>query len=287
MASRGDIIKLLQPDDLLADDLLRIDGDDSERDETTADDVIGLALNRKRMLGKAYPFEIADSSIRFLDANAQTFGSAYLFYLLFCSIKPDFITPEARHFFELESMDVVHSFFGGYAFHFGWTQLNAGRGKIHSRIQQFCDESNLGWRPRNPHLVSSSMNDIGIDVIVWNVSNDNRGNAFVVVAQCATGHNWDQKLVSSARTHLEDCLDASRDGPWINSFCTPFEIPDRIWRQSARSHDGYIFDRLRLVLESRGKGGAKCGCLASQGSKKWVKSMLRELANNRYGQAIG
>ncbi|MCA9273197.1 MAG: hypothetical protein KDA31_09145 [Phycisphaerales bacterium] len=271
--TQGDIIKIIQPDDLFG----TVDNepeDDAEADESLADDVLGLALKRKELLGKAYPFRITNRALEYLPVLKYTSGSAYLFYLLFCTLDSNNISPDARHQFEIESQYILHEFFGGESFHFGWTIHNSSLGKIKKRISLFCEESKLGWNIRDPLNVSPNSNDIEIDAIVWKVPSDNRGNAFVVLGQCASGHDWPSKILTSARAKLEDCLDATRDGPWITCFCTPFQIPDSKWRESARSHDGMLFDRIRLVLETSWQDTAQYGNLSCKESLKWLREKM-------------
>jgi hypothetical protein len=249
--------------------------DDFEADESLADDVLGIALRRQCTLGKAYPFLVEDSAIKYQRKLRYGSGSAYLFHLMLSTLDASSISPDARHWFELESKNVLHTFFGGESFHFGWTKHNANLGKIQKRIQAFCDESCIGWKVRNELNVSPKSNDIEIDAIIWKVSSDSRGNAFVALGQCASGHDWPKKILSGAKVKLEDCLDATRDGPWINCFCTPFQIPDDKWRETARSHDGLLFDRIRLVLETAWPEEAAYGKLAEADSLAWLKEIMK------------
>ncbi len=174
-------------------------------------------------------------------------------------------------------MAALTSYFGGESFHFGWTPTNARLGKIQKRIEDFCGSATLGWKARNPVAVSPNSNEVGIDVLVWKQPKDLRSNALVFVAQCATGHNWRAKLETSSLRLLEDCLETTRDGPWVSCFCTPFHIPDSLWRDSARRHDGMLFDRIRLVLARRSGSTPRTAQEVLSETAQWTNRVVKKL----------
>lgn len=276
--TKGDLIKYIEIDDL--DEDADVDEHESSKDERIADSVLGIAQSRAALLGDTYPFLVSSGEIK---PRNMTVGAGlgraecYLFHLLFAGLQSTEISPEARHFFEIESKELLHDFFGGEAFHFGWTVLNAAKGKIQARIEEFCEECSMGWKPRRPVLVPATQNDLGIDAIIWKQPADRRENAVVVVGQCASGRNWDTKLDSNAANLLTDCLEATPSGPIIYCLLTPYQIPDGAWRLSARSLNGLLFDRLRMVLEAHQGAAAKRGRLYDAGSQKWVREVWARL----------
>jgi len=274
-ATQGDLIKLIRFDDSQEDDLFA-DPHEATNDELIADSVLSIASSRSLLLGKQYPF-IVDRGIRF-DPKRLTGGRAYLFHLLMSSLDHEHIPELARHLFEVEATEALRSYFGGESFHFGWTTLNANRGKIQKRIEEFCSTTSLGWKAANPVRVPPQSNDIEIDSIVWRQPFDKRKNALVILGQCATGTNWRSKLVTASTRLLEDCLDGSKDGPWVTSFCTPFQIPQKDWYNTARKHDGMLWDRLRLVLVTTAGSASKRGQLHDPKSVEWLELTLKRLA---------
>jgi hypothetical protein len=276
----GDLIKVIQPDDSRVDNP-NADEDESTEDEMIAEDVLSVALGRSKLLGKAYPFAVYGQVLRFDSERAKTTGQSYLFHLLFAAAEPPAITSIARHQFEVESRAALTNHFGGESFHFGWTKLNADLGKIQSRVEELCSQTNLGWKARNPVNVSVENNDVGVDILVWRQFPDSRPNTMVMVGQCASGHDWRGKLATSATRLLEDCLSETRDGPWVNVFATPFHIPDRIWRESARAHDGVLFDRMRLVWATGAADIRAYGRLVGKESRDWVTGTLKSGGKGR------
>lgn len=263
----GDIERYVKPDDTGA-------MDDSAEDESIAVEVLDLISLRERVLGDLYPFEV-HRSIVVKPKKFSVDHSAYLFNLFIASLDVELIDAALRHLFEIECMNVLHDHFGGESYHFGWTKFNASKGAIQRRIEDFCEQTSLCWKARKPVLVSPDRKDIGIDAIVWKQSDDLRDNAFVAFAQCASGSNWRKKLESSVINHINDCIETVHSGPGVKCFMTPFDIPNKIWRDTAQATDGLLFDRSRLVLESYGK--ARRGRVYDAESIKWVKEILVKL----------
>lgn len=279
LTTQGDIIKVIQPDDLLDDSVAILD--ESTQDEIVAEEVLEVARKRALVLGSLYPFELKGKVLAVIKNKLRKSGEAYLYHLLFSAVESNLITGFARHTFELESNSAVHKYFGGEAYHFGWTQFNASVGKIQKRVEHLCANTTLGWKARRPVLVSPQSNEVGVDALVWLQPSDNRRNAMVVIVQCASGHNWEGKLATPASRLLEDCLEDPRDGPWINCFCTPFHIPDRSWRQCARSLDGILFDRIRLTLVYANSRVEIRGKLRHAQSRAWLRETINSMTQRR------
>lgn len=276
--TQGDLIKVIQPDDSRQDDP-GADDDESMNDEQISDDVLGIADVRARLLGESYPFVVETKSVRVRPGRYNRSGEAYLFHLLLTTLEASFIDLNIRHHFELESMTLLSEYFGGEKYHFGWTLHNASRGAIQARVEDFCNASRLGWAARRPVAVSAGSKDIGIDALLWRRIADQRSNFLVFILQCASGHNWRAKLETSAARLLEDCIEGTRNGPWVTSFCTPFHIPDKLWHECARRHDGLLLDRLRLVLLTKEAGARRIGCLRRPECRSWLGTTLGQLMN--------
>lgn len=279
-ATQGDLLKVIQPDDSQVDSP-GADDDESTHDELIADDVLSLAHERARVLGKAYPFSLERNVLRYSPKLGASSGRSYLFHLLFASVSPEFISPTARHQFEIESKYALLQFFGGESFHFGWTKHNANLGTIQKRIETLCSETTIGWTARRPVNVSPQNKDVGVDLLIWRHFSDRRANTLVLVGQCASGRDWPSKLATPAIRKLEDCLSETRNGAWVNCFCTPFHIAEKNWRDSARAHDGVICDRIRLVLATGVNNQANLGTLCGQRSIDWLSRMLADIESRQ------
>lgn len=270
----GDVMKYVKPDDSLQDHI----GFESESDadESIADDVMSMAVRRASKLGDLYPFEVGSrGTIKSKGRTSQNFPlrfQAYLFHLFFCVLEPSSISPQARHFFELESLDFLHDFFGGYAFHFGWTYKNSKLGKTPKRIESFCEAAgDLQLQPTEKIKEwYGQKNDLGIDCILWNAVPDGRENCLLVIGQCSTGRDGPKKFASSAAELFKDCFKETPTGPVINTFLTPFEVVDTNWRSSVIECRGLLFDRTRLVL------GTENGRLYRKPSLKWLNECLKK-----------
>ena len=251
--------------------------DDAEIDDAIATDVFTQALTRAELLGDCYPFDVTETSIRYIASNRRQY-ELYLFSLFLSALEESELDNNIRHWFEVESCELLHDYFGGESFHFGWTALNKTRGKIQKRIEEFCEESSLHWTPRKPVRVSNDKNDIGIDAIIWKQCDDRRENAFVALGQCAAGKNWDHKLETASPRHLNDCLEDSHAGPMVLCFLTPFQIPARRWRDSAQAVGGLLFDRLRIIIESHQNEHQRCRAYTNE-LRAWVSEKLNLLLN--------
>lgn len=272
----GDIESYIKPDDSTVD-LGEPAADEAEVDASIAINVLDVARWRLETLGKQYPFSVSNTGIVPCE-KMRRYHEAYLFCLLLSILSQDEMDGDVRHWFEVECQEALHDYFGGESFHFGWTRLNSTTGRIQRRVEEFCASSSLRWSARKPVLVSAARNDIGIDAIVWKQSDDGRDGAFVALGQCATGHNWDQKLESAAHSHINDCLERPHVGPIVKCFMTPFHVPPVHWRERHHSVDGLLFDRIRFVLESQQSNSRK-GHLYRRETRNWLESKLARLSS--------
>jgi hypothetical protein len=92
--------------------------------------------------------------------------------------------------------------------------------------------------------------DRGVDIIAWKHfeepdHSDSRSCQFVVLSQCAAGHNWRDKTRELPMGSWVQYLH------WANvpmtGFAVPCVIDDDLWHDVAREVEGLVFDRIRLV----------------------------------------
>lgn len=278
--STGDIMKYSRPDDVLQDDISGAPRE-AEKDEAIAQDVLGLAFHRQNILQDLYPFRVTTRAVELKSSKKiKPEHEMYLFCLMLSTLISEEITSHARHMFEIESQHILHDFFGGEAYHFGWTIENANRGKIEKRLKDFCGISGLKLTPKDSEFLPRSGNDIGIDSVIWKQVADDRENCVLVFGQCASGANWPTKLASQAHQLFCDCFVHRPSGPHILAFLTPFYINSKIWRETTITAAGIVFDRLRFSLESHQGDGSSRGRLYDAKSRAWLEERIEKLRSS-------
>ena len=85
--------------------------------------------------------------------------------------------------------------------------------------------------------------DRGVDVVSWVQFADQRTGKFVVLTQCAAGHNWKGKVAVPLRAWEQYIHWAVRP---TTAFSVPCIISDREWHDQS-SEKGMLIDRVRLL----------------------------------------
>lgn len=279
--TKGDIQQYIKADDYDSEDVDIDESDlkDAELDERQANEVLGHARERSRLLGKGYPFIVKDRGLfsthaRTSKGELKAEYEAYVYNLLLSCIDSSYITPDDRHYFEVECATLLSKVFGTLHFHFGWTKHNASLGKIENRVSALCNQTSIRWKKKaqiNPSYVNQ--NDVGVDIVLWQRQFDSRENTLVMIGQCASGHNWDAKLASNAEHVLADLLHDSPSAPIVRVFCLPFVVPSRNWRRITVESRSVVFDRIRLAAATQQEHGQ----LYRTRNSKWVKRVLEQL----------
>jgi len=148
--------------------------------------------------------------------------------------------------FERMSAEAICNYVGGRVFVFGWPVLPDVQTAIADRVQQVSEL----MQERFVEAPAIRYKDRGVDIIAWKHfeepdHTDYRSCQFVLLSQCAAGHNWPDKTRELPMGSWEQYIH------WANvpmaGFAVPCVIDDDLWHDIAREVEGLVFDRIRLV----------------------------------------
>ena len=99
---------------------------------------------------------------------------------------------------------------------------------------------------------NSSAKDENVDIVAWNPFLDNRPGQVIILAHCAAGLDWKEKVSEVSIELWRDFINWVADP--IVAFAFPFVcLNDTDWRYLSRQTRGFLMDRLRIasVLNTR------------------------------------
>lgn len=216
---------------------------------------LGLELERrKRILGKAYPFELTKGQLVYS-------GSKSLAYELCLAISqsPGLSGGEFKKLpvaFERLMLDLVLRFLGegSVGRRTGWPPEGDRPARFKSLVAELHNETNE-WRwspdhgfPDDPS--SQQIKDAGLDFVAWKQVQDSRVGRLFVVGQCACGNDFETKLqdIDKGLVKLGQWIKPVCFATPVRAFCTPRHIPNDIYFASINQEAGLTFDRTRITL---------------------------------------
>ncbi|MCR9116442.1 MAG: hypothetical protein NXI22_05750, partial [bacterium] len=197
---------------------------------------LGLELERrKRILGKAYPFELTKGQLVYS-------GSKSLAYELCLAISqsPGLSGGEFKKLpvaFERLMLDLVLRFLGegSVGRRTGWPPEGDRPARFKSLVAELHNETNE-WRwspdhgfPDDPS--SQQIKDAGLDFVAWKQVQDSRVGRLFVVGQCACGNDFETKLqdIDKGLVKLGQWIKPVCFATPVRAFCTPRHIPNDIY----------------------------------------------------------
>lgn len=232
-----------------------------ERDVVESDikNFIDLLEYRKDLFASNYPFILSKHGSIKLKPRLLNKNKTYL--ILLCSSNlnrfKEFMS-ELTNDFEKITYKSINNLYGsiGNVTEFG--NNTAYRKKnTRNKIIQLAKEMNIqidysknsvtGKDKLTQHISKNSSKDRGSDIVAWIPFDDKIANMFMMFIQCASGHNWKNKLVENRkiRTFLniqENIISYGFAVPFAFSLNGTFEDLD-----NHESGDNIIFDRSRLL----------------------------------------
>lgn len=148
--------------------------------------------------------------------------------------------------FERMAAHAVRRYVGGKVFVFGWPVLSDVQADIRVRVREVCDL----LQERFVEAPAVRYKDRGVDVISWKAfhepeDTDHRSGQFVLLSQCAAGHNWRKKTRELPMASWTQYIHWATDP--IPGFAVPCVIDDDLWHDINREVEGLVFDRVRLL----------------------------------------
>lgn len=222
----------------------------ADRLEGIAASVRAEIQSRVRQAREAYPFRLRGSSLERTITNDRCRSSTYAFCLMLSVTSweqrrrkgyfPDRI-------FEEVSCLAAKRYLGGEALRFGWPRV---RGVFPRRfdqaVEKLCVRIGEGTGYRNNYATGNEK-DAGLDVVAWHPI-DERPGKLILFGACATGHNWEQKLVELQPREFCDTYLLGRFAlEPSKAFFTPQVMPqEHWWGYSFKA--GMLFDRCRISM---------------------------------------
>ncbi len=242
----------VQEEDHLADDG-EADGIADDRRSLIEDEI----EQRSKELGQAYPFTLSDDGEE-LQLKAASDRRGGVFYLL-CLIVSHFayspillwlpdeadISQVRNKHFQVFATCAVAGMIPGPAISMGWPR--ASTETILEVLTRVTEMGATGIpRPAPGQEASPAAKDGGVDVIAWQIANNNLPPPVVMYfGQTASGHNWSGK---SAVHEIDTFLSAYYMEYPKTNFAAVTIIPHRLSATDHTRHGrkhGHILDRLR------------------------------------------
>ena len=216
----------------------------SEPGESFASDV-WRHLRRRASLYSADFFEIqGDLAVRRVDlVNGRLEYQVCLFFSLYGANNQERSDPKL---FERMAAEALNRYVGGETFVFGWPALPDVQVEIGDRVRQVSEL----LQERFAESPASRYKDRGVDIISWRPFaepevTDHRSGQYVLLSQCAAGHNWPEKTRELPRASWIQYIHWATD-PMVG-FVVPCVIEDRLWHDITREVCGLVFDRARVI----------------------------------------
>ncbi len=210
-----------------------IGDEDAEEDQLVQKAQEEIA-NRLATVGEDYPFRIDDRGRALCFITPVTgAGSIYLFCLYMSHAfdrsiisKDDApeVNNEIRDLFQACATMAAGGFVFGPAMSFGWPRPDGSSylKALHNVYGIFGDGK--------PHKkaragASKKVKDNGIDIIAWRRTRDRLPGTQYVIAQVASGNDWEGKSVTTARIHFHDYwFEHKPSSPCTDAMFMPFDL---------------------------------------------------------------
>ena len=208
-----------------------IEGAFGEEPEEGVLSVTWNLLKEKQGLYLPKPFLINELNIenQSLTGLAKTVQQSCLILALFGSRDQTI-----QALFENISHLAIQAYFKGESELFAW------RGNdIETRLRNLAGRLGEKFCASPPQTTK----DAGVDVVAWKPFPDRRSGKTVLLAQCASGRNWEDKHSVPLRRWNQYFLWANDP---VDAYTIPYFIPAGKWHWVCRDF-GIFFDRIRLV----------------------------------------
>ena len=223
--------------------------------------------------GSQYPYAVDSSGLRALDDARE---STYVFLAILARIGPG-DTATSKLFEELCAV-AAEGYFGSGCY-FDTFELGYPRRQSPASFREALDalgqKSNERFQAKiTPKL--SDMKDAGADLALWVGFPDGRRGMFFALGNCASGHDWDEKL---NEVNLRTWDVVWLKDPWlvppVRLFFTPAHVSERDWDSRVASA-GVFFDRFRITAST-----AKIGNELATKLSEWTGSKLGRTVGER------
>lgn len=237
------------------------DQEENIGDEDIEEDALVLRAQaeiarRHRTIQDDYPFRIDDNgrSMEFVTPVSKV-GSVYLFCLYLShafdrTIMPKALAPKitnkTRDLFQACATVAAGGYVQGPAISFGFPRPDgADFLKALKRVYRLFGDGRPRKRPRA--AAARSIKDNGIDIIAWRRSADNLPGTFYMIAQVASGKDWEGKSVVPDREHFHQYWFEDKPGsPPHDAMFMPFGLEPEGWEDGV-AYESVLKDYMQSV----------------------------------------
>ncbi|AFL83590.1 hypothetical protein Belba_0947 [Belliella baltica DSM 15883] len=223
----------------------------NDENQTFVENIFRLILEREQLYGNDYPFLIRDSNKIIVKEIAElTLRNKLYFFLLFSSSLSLFnlFQPELTKEFEFICFKALKNFLPNDSEVRSFGKNTTYSGTAITKIRQLASELNVDIDERALDQISHrGTQERGLDLIGWIRFTDNVPNLLTILAQCACGKEWYQKLRETERYNRYFDFHCSKP---IHVMFVPYSIIDynrSIFYQNDECNDRIIFERKRIL----------------------------------------
>jgi len=270
-----------EPDGDVLDAVLSQEGavEESVQCEAAANETFDEIYARSVACGTGYPFDVQIESIQRRD---DTQASVYVFMLLLSLLgaKTTDEHEDGTKLFEEVSAAALREYLrwrdGDEALVqtrvFGFPRRQT-KDSFAAALDALCSKLGEGGGHKN-RPDTNDQKDAALDVAVWRCFPDGRVGKHILFGQCATGRNWQGKLLELPDTDRW-CRYYMNEGPAVlplRVFLVPHAVDDKHWGKACYFGD-LVFDRCRIAY--------CCRTLDTDLSTRvaeWNKRILQELS---------
>jgi hypothetical protein len=217
--------------------------------ENTAMNIWLEMTRRQKLLINKYPIVLQNGRMEARDSWHKNLG--YSFQLLVSSHTSYKVTTipkqkwnEVAKLFERFSASALKNYFNAKVILFGSPRGDELPEKFHKCIDHVCGL--LNEKRGSSYCISKKANDEEVDVIGWIPFPDGRPSQLIILAQCAAGKDWKDKLDEPNIRKWHNIIDSLATP--ITAFAFPHICKSSsLWNEIAYDNGGIVFDRLRLT----------------------------------------
>jgi hypothetical protein len=222
------------------------DAEVNEAEDETSN--IWLEIDRRsHLLLSKYPIDVQEGRLK--KKNPAKILLEYTFPLLlssnpwYATIKRGEWTTAAK-LFEEYSMLALCNYLKGSAINIGWPRRNGLPRSFKKSIDFVC--TRIGEDKGPCDLIKNNSKDEGTDIIAWLPFPDNRPNQAIILAQCAAGKDFGEKIHEPSINLWNNFINWQI--PARPAFAFPFVCNDSSeWKRLSLANGGILFDRIRLA----------------------------------------
>jgi len=226
----------------------QIDAEVYDTEESWIVSVFEYLKIRKELFAESYPFVIENNKIKLLTKEIGSPQYLYLFLLITSSLRFfKKLIPELTTEFELISEEALKTFLP-QATVYGFGSNSHYKGNAKNKILELAKDIKIN--DINKRIINQiseyNSKEEGLDIVGW-IPFNNNPNTIIILGQCATGNNWQNKQNETKRY---DRFYNHYLLPFIHTLFIPYEIHNYngvFQYDKDINNNTLVFERSRLI----------------------------------------